>query len=162
MEEWVKQTLKDERQKRGEPLEVKKIGQNYYLYQSTTGWVRGQNKRKKVSKYIGKLTERGIVTGSRTKRYIRSIYEYGNAKLLIDIINEIIELLKAAFPDDYHEIMAMGIVKILQPTCLKLIKSRWEKIYLSKEKIPTVMIPQGQLSPTFDFSGARRAALSKP
>jgi len=35
MEEWVKQTLKDERQKRGEPLEVKKIGQNYYLYQST-------------------------------------------------------------------------------------------------------------------------------
>ena len=69
MEEWVKQILKDERQKRGEPLEVKKIGQNYYLYQSTTGWVRGLNK-KKVSKYIGKLTERGIVTGSRTKRQI--------------------------------------------------------------------------------------------
>jgi len=103
MEEWVKQILKDERQKRGEPLEVKKIGQNYYLYQSTTVWVKGQNKRKKVSKYIGKLTERGIVTGSRTKRYVRSIYEYGNAKLLIDIINEIIEPLKAAFPDDYHE-----------------------------------------------------------
>ena len=74
---------------------------------------------------------------------MRSIYEYGNAKLLIDIINEIIEPLKATFPDDYHEIMAMGIVKILQPTCLKLIKSRLEKIYLSKEKIPTVMIPQG-------------------
>ena len=35
MEEWVKQILKDERQKRGEPLKVKKIGQNYYLYQST-------------------------------------------------------------------------------------------------------------------------------
>ena len=88
MEEWVKQILKDERQKRGEPLEVKKIGQNYYLYQSTTGQVRGGNKRKKVSKYIGKLTERGIVTGSKTKRYIRSIYEYRNAKLLIDIIKE--------------------------------------------------------------------------
>ena len=66
----------------------------------------------------GKLTERSIVTGSRTKRYMRSIYEYRNAKLLIDIINEIIEPLKVAFPDDYHEIMAMGIVKILQPTCL--------------------------------------------
>ena len=25
MEEWVKQTLKDERQKRGEPLEVKRL-----------------------------------------------------------------------------------------------------------------------------------------
>ena len=142
MKEWVKQIFKDERQKRGELLEVKKIGQNYYLSQSTTGWVRGGNKRKKVSKYIGKLTERGIVRGSRTKRYIQSIYEYGNAKFLIDIINEIIEPLKAAFPDDYGEIMAMGIVKILQPTCLKSIKSRWEKIYLSKEKIPAAMIPQ--------------------
>ena len=91
----------------------------------------------------GKLTERSIVTGSRTKRYMRSIYEYRNAKLLIDIINEIIKPLKAAFPDDYHEIMAMGIVEILQPTSLKLIKGRGEKIYLSKEKIPTVMIPQG-------------------
>jgi len=97
MEEWVKQILKDERQKRGTPLKVKKIGQNYYLYQSTTVWVKGQNRRKKVSKYIGKLTERGIATGSRTKRYVQSIYEYGNAKLLIDIINEIIEPLKAAF-----------------------------------------------------------------
>jgi len=37
MEGWVKQIFKDERQKRGEPLEVKKIGQNYYLYQFTTG-----------------------------------------------------------------------------------------------------------------------------
>ena len=53
-----------------------------------------------------------------------STYEYGNAKLLIDIINKIIEPLKAAFPDDYHEIMTMGIVKILQPTSLKLIKDR--------------------------------------
>jgi len=39
--------------------------------------------------------------------------------------------------------MAMGIVEILQPTSLKLIKGRGEKIYLSKEKIPTVIIPQG-------------------
>ena len=27
----------------------------------------------------------------------------------------------------------MGIVKILQPTPLKLIKSKWEKLYLSRE-----------------------------
>jgi len=48
-----------------------------------------------------------------------------------------------AFSNDYHEIIAMGIVKILQPTSLKLIKGRWEKIYLSKEKVPAVMILQG-------------------
>jgi len=47
MEEWVKQILKDERQKRGEPLEVKKIGQNYYLYQSTLDRLRERTRERR-------------------------------------------------------------------------------------------------------------------
>jgi len=133
MEEWVKKIFRYEKQKRGEPLEVKRVGKNYYLYKSTTVWIKGERKRRKVSKYIGKLTERGIVEGSRTKRYVRSIYEYGNAKLLIDIMKEIIDPLKDVFPEEYREIIAMGILKVLQPTPLKLMKSRWEKIYLCRE-----------------------------
>ena len=46
MEEWVKQILKDERQKRGELLKVKKIGQNYYLYQSTTDGLGDRTRRR--------------------------------------------------------------------------------------------------------------------
>lgn len=133
MERWLKRILKKERKKRDEPLEVKRIGQNYYLYQSTTIWIKGENRRKKFSRYIGKLTEKGVVSDSKTKRYVRSIYEYGNAKVLIDIVDEIVLPLKDAFPDDYREIIAIGIVKVLQPTPLKLIKSRWEKLYLVKE-----------------------------
>jgi len=133
MESWVKRIIRRERKKRGKPLEIKRIGQNYYLYQSTTIWVKGEGRRKKVSSYIGRLTEKGIITGSRRKRYVRSIYEYGNAKLLFDIANEIILPLKDAFPDDYCEIIAMAIVKVLQPTPLKLIKSKWEKLYLVRE-----------------------------
>lgn len=133
MERWTERILKEERKKRGKPLEVKRIGQNYYLYQSTTTWIKGENRRKKFSRYIGKLTKKGVVTGNRIRRYVRSIYEYGNAKVLIDIVDEIISPLKDAFPDDYREIIAMGIVRVLQPTPLKLIKSRWEKLYLVKE-----------------------------
>ncbi len=133
MERWVKHILNEEKMKRGEPLEVKKIGRNYYLYQSTTQWIKGEKRRKKVSKYIGRITKKGVVIGKRGKRYARTIYEYGNARLLMGVMDEIIPSLKGAFPDDYKEIIAMGIVKVLQPTPLRLVKSRWERLYLSKE-----------------------------
>lgn len=133
MERWIKQVLDKERRKRGKPLEVKKIGKSYYLYESTTVWVKGESRRKKHSRYIGRVTEEGVIGGSRVKRYVRSIYEYGNARLLIDIANEIISPLKDVFPDDYREIIAMSIVRVIQPTPLRLIKSRWEKLYLVKE-----------------------------
>jgi len=52
---------------------------------------------------------------------------------LIDIVGEIISPLKESFPDDYLEIIALGIVNVLQPTPLRLVKSRWEKLYLFRE-----------------------------
>jgi len=133
MEEWVKRIFDEQKKKRKTPLEVKKIGWNYYLYSSTTVWSKEEKRRKKVSRYIGKITEQGVVEGSRTNLSVRSIYEYGNARCLMDIVNDIIPFLRDVFPDEYHEIMAMGIVRMMHPTPLRLMKSRWEKLYLSRE-----------------------------
>jgi hypothetical protein len=36
MGEWVIKIVKEERAKRGKPMEAKKIGNNYYLYEVTT------------------------------------------------------------------------------------------------------------------------------
>lgn len=133
MEDWVKRIFEEEKRKRNEPLEVKDSGQNHYLYMSTTVWNKVEKKRRKVSRYIGKITENGVVEGGRTKRSARSIYEYGNAKIQMEVLNELVSPLKNAFPDYYKEIIAMGIVKAIRPTPLKLIKSVWEKLYLSRE-----------------------------
>jgi transposase len=133
MEGWVRRILDEQKKKRKLPLEVKKIGWNYYLYSSTTVWSKEEKRRKKVSRYIGKITEQGVVEGLKTNLSVRSIYEYGNARCLIDIINDIILFLKQVFPDDYREIVAMGIVRMMHPTPLRLMKNRWEKLYLSRE-----------------------------
>ncbi len=133
MKEWIKRIVDERKRKTGEPLEVKTDGRNCYLYRSTTVWSKEEKKRKKVSKYIGKITEDGIVEGCQRKRSVRSIFEYGNARLLMKVAEEIVPHLRNAFPEDYNEIIAMAIIRVLQSTPIRLIKSRWEKIYLLNE-----------------------------
>jgi transposase len=133
MKEWINRIIKEERRRRDKPLEVKKIGDNYYLYEATTVWLKGKGKRRKLSRYIGKVTECGVIQGRKTKRLARSIYEYGNAQLLINIADELIPPLKEAFGDVYKEIIATSIVRVIQPTPLRLIKTKWEKLSSSKE-----------------------------
>ena len=134
METWIKRIYEEEKKKRkGLPLEIKKIGSNYYLYKSTTVWDKIKKKRKKVSVYLAKITKQGVVEKTKRVSAVRSIFEYGNAKLLITLAQEIYPWLEENFPDDCNEILAMSIVKLIQHSPLKSIKSRWEKLYLSNE-----------------------------
>lgn len=133
MESWIERVFEKEKAKRKVPLEVKRIENRYYLYMSTSRWDKGLKRRKKLSRYIGRITEGGVVEADRTKHNARSIYEYGDSKLVASMIEELVEPLRRAFPEDYREIIAMGVVKLLQATPIRLIKSRWEKLHLSTE-----------------------------
>jgi transposase len=133
MESWIERVVEKEKASRKVPLEVKRRGNRYYLYMSTSRWDRELKRRKKLSRYIGRITKEGVIETDRTKHNARSIYEYGNGKLAASMAEELVEPLKQAFPEDYREIIAMGIVKLLQPTPIRLIKSRWEKLHLSTE-----------------------------
>ena len=128
LDDWVREVLKRERDNRGIPIEAKKIGNNYYAYRSTTVWDKNEKKRKKVSTYLGRITEKGIDEGNS-----RSIFEYGNAKLVWDILGEIMPCLKRLFPDEYMEIMAMAAVRAIHQMPIRLIKNAWEKLYLSQQ-----------------------------
>lgn len=133
MESDVERVLKAERDKRGLPLEAKKIGGNYYLYHSTTVWDKAVKKRRKVSEYLGKITSRGLEEKKDRRRGVRTVFEYGNARALWHLAGDIMPSLRKWFPQDYLEILAMGIVRIIQPTPMRLMMSRWEKLYLSRE-----------------------------
>lgn len=133
MEKWVLEVLKKERKKRSLPLEAKKIGQNYYLYKSTSKWDKQKKKTKKVSEYLGKMTKDGVTERVRGTRRLRTIYEYGNAKLAFELSENFLPALKQFFPFSWQELLATSIVRLLQQTPLRLVKSRWEKLYLSKE-----------------------------
>lgn len=130
MEKWVQRLVEAERRRRKEPLEVKTLNNNHYLYHSTTRWDKKEKKVKKVTKYIGRLTPNGVVNGTSK---LRTIHEYGNAQLLMNLSSGISGPLEKAFYRRWRDILACSIVKAIEPLPLKLIKSRWEKLHLSEE-----------------------------
>ncbi|OWP56862.1 MAG: hypothetical protein B2I17_03630 [Thermoplasmatales archaeon B_DKE] len=121
----IKEAAKRIGEERGIPVEVKKIGNSYYLYRDTTRWDR-KKKRVRISEYMGKINENGLV-----ERNHRSIYEFGNSELLLSISEELIPELKRHFPDHWKEIMAM--VRAQDPRPIRYMKSAWEKMYASAQ-----------------------------
>lgn len=128
MEKWIRELIDREKTARGVPLEVKSIGNKYYLYQVTSVYDKETKKRRKISKYIGRIDENGLVIRNR-----RSIFEYGNSRLLHLLAREIEPLLRSCFPDHYSEIIAISMIRNIAQTPIRLMKSRWEKLYSSQE-----------------------------
>ena len=131
MEEWVKAIVEAEKEKRKIPLEVKVLNRYYYLYHSTTRWDKKEKKVKKVTKYIGRITPKGVIE-RRSKNEIRTIHEYGNSELLFRLAQELIDPLKRSFFYRWEGIIAYAIVKTIQPLPIRLGKSRWEKLHISQ------------------------------
>ncbi|MCW6168379.1 MAG: hypothetical protein LVQ96_00930 [Thermoplasmatales archaeon] len=98
-------------EERGIPVEVKPKGNSYYLYRDTTRWDKERKKRVKVSEYIGRITEYGLVERNR-----RTIYEFGNSELLLSAASDLIPELKHRFPDHWSEILAMSMIRAEEET----------------------------------------------
>ena len=108
------------------------MGNSYYLYKDTTKWDSEwdseKKKRIRVSEYIGRIDENGLV-----ERNHRSIYEFGNSELLLSMADNIIPELKRCFPDYWKEILAMSMVRTHDPMPIRYMKSAWEKFYASSQ-----------------------------
>ena len=129
MEEWVLRILTEERRKRNIPLEIKKLNGNYYLYHSTSRYDKETHGPKKVSEYIGRITESGVVEAHHSTR---SVYEYGNSQLVYSLSSDILKALRKHFPDTWESLYAMSLVRLIDPVPMKSVKERWEKLHLSR------------------------------
>ena len=128
MDPEIRKIAKKIGEERGIPVEVKQIGNSYYLYKDTTRWDSEKKKRTRVSEYIGKIDGHGLVERNR-----RSIYEFGNSELLLSVSEDMAPELKRNFPGHWREIMAMSMVRALDPKPIRYMKSAWEKLYASTQ-----------------------------
>ena len=114
-------------------IEIKRIGNNYYAYKSTTVWDKDKKKRRKVSRYLGKYVD-GKIVKVREIASIRGVYELGNVSLLWHIIEKsgIKSMLQKTFPDEWEEIVLLAFNRVLNPQPLKSVKLWYEKTYLAK------------------------------
>jgi transposase/uncharacterized protein (DUF2267 family) len=129
----IKDVARQLREAYNKPIEIKKFGRKYYAYFSTTVWDKEKKKRRKISRYIGRITREGLVEADKSRYTVGSVFEYGNARLAYEMIKPIEKKLEKEFGDIYVDIVAMGIIKLLRNAGIKMVASVWEKIYLSQE-----------------------------
>ncbi len=128
----MRRIVEEARAKYG-PVEVKRSGSNYYLSRVSSVYDPAKKRARKISgEYLGKITREGLVRAARRNSAPRSVYEYGNARILYDSAFPIMKHLREYFPS-WREILAMAIVRTIRPAPMKYLYAAWEKLYLSME-----------------------------
>jgi len=115
-------------------IELKKIKGGYYVYRATSEWDKENKKVKKITIYLGSITPEGtyIPKKQRVQESKRDVFEYANGVLAYHLIRDVEEKL-SAYTTHYKELIAAAIIKAIDPKPLRLLASRWEKLYLQKE-----------------------------
>ena len=130
--EAVKGTYLNMKSERGKKLELKVIGGNYYLYIAKGVWDKRKKKPVKKTVLLGSIDENGIFMEKRPKRIFSSsrVYEYGNSQLVWNILQDIYKIMEK---HPYRsQITAMAMVKAIDPMPLRLVSSRFQKLYVSR------------------------------
>ena len=140
MEDWAADWLAKQRQMGKKCLEIKYIQGKPYVYHSTSTYDRETKKTKKISRYLGRLTQdRGLLAKgssrpSQEERSMispqrpRSVHEYGNTHLLALEFQDLVPVLAEAFPDHWQEIIALVFTRVTGYLPLKRVKGSWEKL----------------------------------
>lgn len=133
MEKWVENWIREQKKRGKRCIEVKKIGNNYYVYRSTTYWDKSEKRRRKKSEYLGKLTPEGVVRRKEEKRKV-TVKQYGNALLLHHAMRELIPKVKVF--DSWREVYALALTRVMGYVPLKRVRSVWEKLYSELQDLP--------------------------
>ena len=131
-------------------LQLKVINNRYYVYSCSSKWDKNTKKPKKITTYRGIIRPDGTFVEKTTRKIrfsSRGIYEYGNA-ILADRYIEDIKSQLASITQYHREIIALSIVRAIDNKPLRLVASRWEKLYLSQ-------IIQPRLSPQYISAALR-------
>ncbi len=116
--------------------EIRKIGNNYYLYKIRSEWDREKKRPKKVTeKYLGKITPEGLIKPKHERKAELAeniaVKEFGATNLILSTSNDIINLLKQNFPHEWKEIAVFAIIRLLHQTPIKNVQDYYETSHLS-------------------------------
>ncbi|MHB1708016.1 MAG: transposase [Thermoplasmataceae archaeon] len=128
----VKETYLRMRLDHGKKLELKVIGGNYYLYVAKGVWDKKRKKPVKKTVLFGSIDENGTFVEKKAKKIFSStmVYEYGNSQLVWNLCQDMYKVMEK---HPYREqIIAMAMVKAIDPMPLRLVSSRFQKLYISR------------------------------
>lgn len=113
-------------------LELKRISRGYYVYRAVGVWDKEKKKSVKQTVYLGSIDADGVFHPKRLRpipEKDKEVYEYGNAMLALNLLEDCRKQLGGYRHLD--EIMAMSVLKAVDPCPLRLMQSKWAKLYPS-------------------------------
>ena len=127
----VLETFENKKKTEKAYLELRKTKGHYYIYRATSRWDKQRKKPIKTAELIGAIAPNGQFTPKRQKTPFATtkIYEYGNSALCHTLTSDLTEILKTLPYKD--ELLALSMVRAIDPVPLRLVESRWEKTYAS-------------------------------
>jgi hypothetical protein len=116
-----------------ECVQLKQIRGRFYVHRVTSE--REGGKVVKRSEHIGAITPDGVFTEKSERRIRESkseVFEYGNSALAYALLSDAEAILRDGDVPYYKELVACALIRAIAPSPIRLLESRWEKLYLSK------------------------------
>lgn len=107
----------------------------YYLYEVSSVWDKEKKRARKITgKYLGRITEEGLLPPKRDTKKPKNITvkEYGASNTLKEVGNEIYTKLKEIYNDDASKIFSIAILRIIEKCPFKRVSFLYEKSFLSE------------------------------
>lgn len=151
---------------KGKNKEIRSIKGHYYLYQVKCVWNKERKRPQKITEsFLGRITETGLVKGSRqdkdkVKMTIDNIAvkEYGIACFLLEDNKDVLALLKQHFTS-YNALFCAAFSRFVHHSPLKNMEHHYLNSYLS-ELLPQVSMSDKSLSALLLQIGSNRPAIS--
>lgn len=130
----------------------------WYVYHATSVWDKEEKKPKKVEEYLGKISLDGNFVPKTPRPEVpvtnREVFEFANGQLADYLLEDVKRTLPEYSPYT-EELIAMAIIRAIDPQPLRLHPSRWEKLYLSQQR--EVRIDSDHLSSVLQHTGEGKA-----
>jgi len=116
--------------------EIRKIGNNYYLYKISSKWDSKHKRTKKVTdEYLGAIKPDGLIKPKK-KRVLESlkfisVKEFGATNYLWEENQDIVEQLKRIYPADWKEIFSFAAFRLLFSSPIKNLREHYVSSYIS-------------------------------
>lgn len=134
----VRETFERLKKEEDRYIELRKVHNSYVVRHATSVWDKEKKKPKKITEHMGVIKKDGTYVPKIPQNGIRGtsreIFEYANGELAYHFAKDVKQILEEEELTRFaKEIVATAIVKAIDPQPIRLLKSRWEKLYLSQE-----------------------------
>jgi transposase len=116
---------------------ISMIGGKYYLYEVTSVWDKDKKRAKKVTKaYLGRITEDGFIPKREKHATLPSVApsvkNYGGVIVTEAVGSDLLEKLRAVFPELAETIYAIAVLRLLYNHPFKRVENEYVHSYLSE------------------------------